>query len=230
MKQQPSKKAMGFSAVLTGLILIGLVGVNLTKQGWSMALTNPLKIEQVQAADLASGTLDALDAQTADPTTAPDVALDPALEAALDAALDPNMDPALKDSLKSALRSALAPQTVSATGKQPPIVVTVEPVYMPGQQQASASGGQQWSAPASAPAQTAAPVQSAPATDQVAAAYQAQLGAGLRRPAGRLYPDRYLAGCPVRRWQYQRQLSRRRRPRRPRRAREPRVPRERARR
>ena len=172
MKQQPSKKAMGFSAVLTGLILIGLVGVNLSKQGWSMALTNPVKIEQAQPADLAGATLDGLNAQmAADQLAAPNTDLDPALEAALDAALDPNMDPALKDSLKSALRSALAPQAVSAsTGKQPPIVVTVEPIYMPGQQQAAASGGQQWSAPAQAQAQAAAP-----ATDQVAAAYQAQL-------------------------------------------------------
>lgn len=175
MKQQPSKKAMGFSAVLTGLILIGLVGVNLSRQGWSMALTNPVKIEQAQTADLASATLDGLDAQTAaDQVAAPELALDPALEAALDAALDPDMDPALKESLKSALRSALAPQTVSAsTGKQPPIVVTVEPIYMAGQQQiAASSGGQQWDGggQAFAPAQ-----QNDPAVDQVAAAYQAQL-------------------------------------------------------
>lgn len=169
MKQQPSKKAIGISAALTGLILIGLVGVNLSRQGWSMALANPLKIEQVQAGDLTTDPFDSLDTQAADPTTAPDLALDPALEAALDAALDPDMDPALKESLKSALRSALAPQTISAsTGTQPPIVVTVEPVYMPGQQQA-ASDGQQRIAPASAP------IQSAPTTDQVVAAYQAQL-------------------------------------------------------
>lgn len=170
MKQQPSKKAMVFSAVLTALILIGLVGVNLTKQGWSMALTNPLQIEKVQTTDLASGTLDGLSAQG---TQAQAASLDPALDAALDAALDPNMDPALRSSLKSALRSALTPQLFSAsTGKQPPIVVTVEPVYMGGQQQAASSGGQQWNGggQASAPAQAAAP-----ATDQVAAAYQAQL-------------------------------------------------------
>ena len=175
MKQQPSKKAMAFSAVLTALILIGLVGVNLTKQGWSMALTNPLQIEKAQAADLASGTLDSLATQAAaDQMAAQNATLDPALEAALDAALDPKMDPALKDSLKSALRSALAPQTFSAsTGKQPPIVVTVEPVYMTGQQQvAASSGGQQWSAPAQAQAPAQA---SGPSTDQVAAAYQAQL-------------------------------------------------------
>lgn len=170
MRNQPSKKAIVVSALLTALILVGMVGTRLSAQGWNLALTNPNTTAQATT-DTATS-----DPMALDSATATDTALDPALEAAIDASLDPNMDPALKESLKSALRSALSPQSltkVGASAQEPAFVVTVEPIFLPGQQQAALSGAQ-WGGQAAAPA-PAAVAASSPSTDLVAAAYQAQL-------------------------------------------------------
>ena len=179
MRQQPSKKAIMISAFLTALILISIGGATLASQRGSLALTNPTQSEQVNSVEgmAPAAELDGVTIQDA----ASSSDMDPALEAALDASLDPNMDPALRESLKSALRSALSPQNLAVgtegQAQEPAFVVTVEPIFLPGQQQAALSGAQaspqrSGQAPAPAPAVVSAP---APAADQVAAAYQAQL-------------------------------------------------------